>query len=309
MSDSYAVITQDFTSIIDFLRFGMSRANAGKLYYGHGTDNAWDDLLALILGSLSLPLDVDPLLLQGQLTSNEKALLCQQLERRILGRVPVPYLTKEAYFCDLSFYVDERVLIPRSPIAELIKQQFSPWVMADDVERVLDLCTGSGCIAIACCYAFPDALVDAVDISSDVLQVAKINQQRHDLQEVLTLIESDCFDAVPPTRYDIIVSNPPYVSHEEMQTLPKEYSHEPNLALEAKNNGLAIVEKILSSAHAYLSEQGILVVEVGNSEEALLEAYPHVPFTWLDFEQGGQGVFVLTAEQLKEYFADIPGEL
>ena len=302
MPDSYEVMTRDFKSIIDFLRFGLSRANAAGLYYGHGTDNAWDDILALILGSLSLPLDLDPLLLHGQLTQDEKNLLCKRLEQRILSRVPTPYLTQEAHFCDLSFYVDERVLIPRSPIAELIKQQFSPWIEAEEVGRVLDLCTGSGCIAIACCEAFPDALVDAVDISTDALAVAEVNLERHGLQDVLTLIESDCFDAVPAVKYDIIVSNPPYVGFDEMETLPEEYLHEPKLALEATNNGLAIVEKILFNAHAYLTDRGILVVEVGNSEEALLEAYPDVPFTWLDFEMGGQGVFVLTCEQLKKHF-------
>ena len=302
MSVTYAIATQNFKTIIDFLRFGLSRANAADLYYGHGTDNAWDDMLSLILGSLSLPHDYDPLLLQARLTNDEKDMLCQQLERRILDRVPVPYLTHDAYFCDLSFYVDERVLIPRSPIAELIKQQFAPWIAVENVDKVLDLCTGSGCIAIACCYAFPEAIVDAVDISPDAIDVAIINRESHGLQDVLTLIESDCFAAVPATKYDIIVSNPPYIGKDEMQTLPDEYRHEPNLALETTNNGLAIIEKILFSAHAYLSDHGILVVEVGNSEDALYEAYPHVPFVWLDFEQGGQGVFLLTCQQLKEHF-------
>jgi len=303
MPDSYAIATRELNTIIDFLRFGLSRANASDLYYGHGTDNAWDDVLALILGSLSLPLDVEPALLYGQLTNDEKKLLSKQLEQRLIARIPVPYLTHEAFFCDLPFFVDERVLIPRSPIAELIKQQFSPWIAPDDVAKVLDMCTGSGCIAIACCYAFPDALVDAVDISTEALAVAEINRQRHAVQDCLKLIESDCFDAVPGTQYDIIVSNPPYVDFDEMKTLPEEYRHEPKLALEANNNGLAIVEKILSSAHAYLSEHGILVVEVGNSEEVLLDRYPNVPFTWLDFERGGQGVFLLTCEQLKEHFS------
>lgn len=302
MPDSYAVITREFNSIIDFLRFGLSRANAEGLYYGHGTDNAWDDILALILGSLTLPSDTPPVLLHATLTQEEKIILCNQLEKRILSRIPVPYLTHEVYFCDLTFYVDERVLIPRSPIAELIKQQFSPWIAEEKVERVLDLCTGSGCIAIACSYAFPDAVVDAVDISADVLDVAEINRQRYGLQDGLNLIKSDCFDALSPREYDIIVSNPPYVGSDEMQTLPEEYRHEPTIALEAANNGLAIVEKILFSAHAYLSDHGILVMEVGNSEEALLEAYPDVPFTWLDFENGGEGVFVLTCEQLKKHF-------
>lgn len=302
MTDSYAFATQDFTSLIDFLRFGLSRANAASLYYGHGTDNAWDDILALVLGSLSLPLDVDHILLSATLSREEKIMLCQQLERRIIERVPVPYLTHEAYFCDLPFYVDERVLIPRSPIAELIRQQFSPWIDVCNVERILDLCTGSGCIAIACCYAFPDVKVDAVDISSDALIVANLNQQRHGFDDELSLIQSDCFDAVTGIQYDIIVSNPPYVGQDEMQSLPDEYHHEPKLALEATNEGLAIVEKILHSAAAYLTEHGILVVEVGNSEQALVDAYPQVPFTWLDFEKGGQGVFLLTRQQLVDYF-------
>ena len=278
MAHPYAIATQHFSSIIDFLRFGLSKATEESLYYGHGTDNAWDDIFALVLGSLSLPLDVDPLLLQGRLTSEEATHLCQQLEQRICNRVPVPYLTHEAYFCDLSFYVAEKV------------------------ERVLDLCTGSGCIAIACSAAFPDAWVDASDLSPEALTVADINRARYGLEEVVTLIESDCFSAIPATRYDIIVSNPPYVSFDEMDTLPEEYRHEPKLALQAEANGLVIVEKILRHAHAYLSEHGILVVEVGNSEQALVDAYPHVPFTWLDFEQGGHGVFVLTAQQLREYF-------
>ncbi len=305
MTVSYSIATQDFKSIVDFLRFGLSQANVKGLYYGHGTDNAWDDIVALVFDTLSLPFDLESVYLQACLTTDEKALLCQLFQRRIHDNVPVPYLTKKAYFCGLSFYVDERVLIPRSPIAELINQHFSPWVDESRVERILDLCTGSGCIAIACSYAFPEALVDAVDISPEALEVAEINRAEHGLQDVLNLIQSDCFAALATTdRYDIIVSNPPYVSHEEMATLPSEYRHEPKLALETTNNGLAIVEKILYSAHDYLNDHGILVVEVGNSEDALVDAYPHVPFTWLDFERGGQGVFLLTAQQLKEYFSE-----
>ena len=304
MTVSYHTALQEFKTIVDFLRFGLSQANAQPLYYGHGTDNAWDDMVALVLGSLSLPLDLDPLLLQGCLTDEEKMVLAKQLQRRIQEHVPVPYLTNKAYFCGLSFFVDERVLIPRSPIAELINQQFSPWTDERRVERILDMCTGSACIAIACNYAFPHAQVDAVDISPAALEVARINREQHGLQGSLMLIESDCFDAVPAVRYDIIVSNPPYVGHAEMQTLPAEYKHEPSLALETSNNGLAIVEKILHTAHAFLSEHGILVVEVGNSEDALVAAYPEVPFTWLDFEHGGQGVFLLTYDQLIDNFSE-----
>ncbi|KTC77017.1 50S ribosomal protein L3 N(5)-glutamine methyltransferase [Legionella brunensis] len=303
MTDSYKTAITEFETIIDFLRFGLSQANANNLYFGHGTDNAWDDMLALILESLHLPPDVDSLLLQARLTAAEKQVLVELLSRRIIDKVPVPYLTNKAYFCELPFYVDERVLIPRSPIAELIKQQFSPWLIAERVERVLDLCTGSGCIAIACSYAFPEAIIDAVDISPEALEVAAINCERHDLQDTVNLIESDCWANLPMARYDLIVSNPPYVGYEEMQTLPAEYRHEPKLALETENNGLAIVEKILARAHDYLTEDGILVVEVGNSEQALEEAFPKVPFTWLDFEHGGHGVFLFTRQQLKTYFS------
>jgi len=294
--------TEELGTTLDFLRFSLSAAIEANLYYGHGTDNAWDDMRSLILRSLSLPYDIDEQLLHGRLTTTEKKYLCQQLEKRINQRVPVPYLIKEAYFCDLPFYVDERVLIPRSPIAELIKNHFSPWVEEDGVNHILDLCTGSGCIAIACCYAFPDALVDAVDISSEALAVAEINREKLGVEDQLHLIESDCFTQVPEKQYDIIVSNPPYVSKEEMQSLPDEFRHEPVLALETAQNGLAIVEVILHQAHRYLSEQGILVIEVGNSEEALCAAYPNVPFMWLEFGDGGQGVFVLTRQQLDEYF-------
>lgn len=295
--------TDELITILDFLRFSLSCAIEAQLYYGHGTDNAWDDMRSLILRSLSLPYDADLMLLNARLTTTERKHLCQQLEKRIHQRVPVPYLIKEAYFYDLPFYVDERVLIPRSPIAELIHEQFSPWIEEDSVHNILDLCTGSGCIAIACCYAFPEAQVDAVDISSEALAVAEINKERLEVEDQLTLIESDCFNQVPAKQYDIIVSNPPYVGKEEMQTLPDEYRHEPVLALETSKNGLAIVEKILKSASAYLSDHGILVVEVGNSDEALCEAYPLVPFTWLEMSQGGHGVFLLTKQQLVEHFS------
>lgn len=292
----------ELVTVLDFLRFSLSYAATAQLYYGHGTDNAADDMRSLVLRSLSLPYDVDPMLLHGKLTTSEKKFLCQQLDKRINQRVPVPYLIKEAYFCDLPFYVDERVLIPRSPIAELISEQFAPWINPDEVTSILDMCTGSGCIAIACAYAFPDAQVHAVDISSQALEVSAINVKKLEVGDQVTLIESDGFTKVPQKRYDIIVSNPPYVGKEEMQTLPDEYRHEPVLALETSNNGLAIIEKILISAHDYLNDGGILIVEVGNSEEALCEAYPSLPFTWLEMEHGGSGVFLLTKEQLQTAF-------
>ena len=293
---------KELKNIVDVVRFGMTEATKAGLYYGHGTDNVQDDMWALVLGSLSLSLDCGPLLMQSRLTSAEKRHLAAQLQARIVRRVPVPYLTQKAYFCGMSFYVDPRVLIPRSPIAELIQRQFQPWLNPDRVQHVLDLCTGSGCIAIALCHAFPNALVDAVDLSEDALAVAAINRAEHGLgEEGLQLIASDCWEKVPNTRYDLIVSNPPYVGDVEMASLPQEYLHEPDTALRTANNGLYLVEKILAHAHQYLNESGILVVEVGNSEDVLVEAYPEMPFTWLDFENGGQGVFLLTAQQLRDY--------
>ena len=297
---------QNITSlprILDFLRYGLSYANSKKLYYGHGTDNAWDDIWALVLGSLYLPLDIDPILLDARLTPDEQKHLMEQLNRRVIDRVPVAYLTQQAYFCGLKFYVDQRVLIPRSPLAEMIQQQFAPWILEDQVVNILDLCTGSGCIALACCAAFPQAQVDGSDLSADALVVAEINAQQHGVLDQVHWYLSDGFDQLPQKSYDIIVSNPPYVGGDEMQTLPVEYMHEPNMALQAASNGLAFVEQILPQAYRYLSEHGILVVEVGNSDQALMEAYPEVPFLWLDFEHGGHGVFLLTRQQLITYFS------
>lgn len=301
----YKEALQELQTITDFLRFGISEASKQGLFYGHGTDNVQDDIWALVLGSLFLPQDVELVLLQARLTLVEKRLLTERLMRRIMEKVPVPYLTNIAYFCELPFYVDQRVLIPRSPIAELIGQHFSPWVNEpSQVQHILDLCTGSGCIAIACKHAFPNASVDAVDLSADALEVAAINAEKYALnhdEAGFQLIQSDCWDNVPTRRYDIIVSNPPYVGDEEMATLPKEYLHEPDMALRTKNNGLQVVEKILEKAHNYLTEEGILIVEVGNSCDPLGDAYPDLPFTWLEFERGGQGVFLLTSKQLKTY--------
>ncbi|OYV56648.1 MAG: ribosomal protein L3 N(5)-glutamine methyltransferase [Legionella sp. 21-45-4] len=237
------------------------------------------------------------------MTDEEREHLATCLSKRILDRVPVPYLTHEALFCDLPFYVDERVLIPRSPVAELIKTQFEPWINCEKVTSILDLCTGSGCIAIACCYAFPEAAVDAVDLSKEALVVAEFNRQKLGVEAQLELIQSDCFDEIPTgKRYNVIISNPPYVGLEELESLPKEYAHEPRIALWADRNGLEIVERILNSAASYLHDEGILIVEVGASDALLSETYPEVPFTWLDFAEGGEGVFLLTKAQLLQYF-------
>lgn len=289
---------EELLSIKDFIRWGYSQLNQSGAYFGHGTDNALDDIYALIMQALHLPFDMPDSYHDTRLTIAERSKIVEWLEQRVKNRVPTAYLSNEAWFAHLPFYVDERVLIPRSPIAELIDAEFSPWLQADNVHRILDLCTGSGCIAIACAYAFPEARVDAADISTDALDVTRLNIEKHGLADQVTAIESDVFVNIPGAKYDLIVSNPPYVSQQEMQALPDEYRHEPALGLEAGDDGLDIVHRILAQAGDYLAGNGILIVEVGNSEAALVQAYPDVPFLWLDFARGGEGVFMLTAEQV-----------
>lgn len=291
----------DLKTIRDFIRFATSGFNAAGLYYGHGTDNAWDEAVALVLHTLHLPHDVNSSVLDARLTQEEKNTLSELIDLRINKRIPVPYITHEAWFSGLPYYVDERVLIPRSPIAELIESQFEPWINSDDTQHILDLCTGSGCIAVTCAKTFPDAMIDAIDISKEALAVAKINVLKHSVEDQVNLIESDLFSALSQQKYDIIVSNPPYVSTEEMFNLPNEFLHEPKLGLAAGTQGLDFAVRILRDAAQYLQPNGILVVEVGNSEYALADYFPDVPFTWLEFQRGGGGVFLLTAEQLAEY--------
>jgi ribosomal protein L3 glutamine methyltransferase len=285
---------------VDFVRWGASLFNAADIHYGHGMDNAIDESLTLVLHVLHLPHGLDRELMTAALTADEKAMVLSLFRRRLQERIPVSYITNEAWFAGLKFYVDERVLVPRSPIAELIEAGFIPWVDPDAVSHVLDLCTGSGCIAAACAHYFPGVMVDAVDISKDALAVAWININNLGLEDQVALLQSDLFEAIEQgTRYDIIVSNPPYVDAESMATLPREYRHEPALGLAAGTEGLDIVMRILRDAPDYLSDDGILIVEVGASMDALIEACPEVPFTWLEFERGGEGVFLLTAEQCR----------
>ncbi|MER2582666.1 MAG: 50S ribosomal protein L3 N(5)-glutamine methyltransferase [Candidatus Competibacter sp.] len=287
-------------TIRDLIRWGASRMNEAGLHFGHGTDNAIDEAAALVLHALYLPPDLHAEYLQSYLTPTEKQAAIQLLERRIAERKPAAYLTNRAWFMNLPFYVDERVLVPRSPLAELIERHFAPWLPdSRKVETILDLGTGSGCIGIACAYAFPDARVDLADISADALAVARRNITEHGLDDQVEAIQSDLFSALKGRRYDLIISNPPYVGQEELDNLPSEYHHEPRLGLAAGAEGLDVVAEILSQAADYLQRDGVLIVEVGNAQYALCEAFPDVPFTWLEFEHGGQGVFFLNASQLK----------
>lgn len=292
---------QELTTVLDWVRWGASEFTRHKLFFGHGTDNAWDEALALVLHVLHLSHDVPNIMMQANVTTEERKQILDLIEKRIFSRMPLPYLTNKARFAGIEFYVNEHVLIPRSPIAELIQKNFSPWVDENKVFKILDLCTGSGCIAIACAMYFPESEVDAVDISKQALKVAQRNIEQLGLEEHVCLIESDLYNDVPVQEYDIIVSNPPYVGQDEFNQLPKEYNHEPSLALVAKDDGLEIVNRILKDAAKYLSKDGILVVEVGNSEEALVARYPEVDFVWLEFEHGGSGVFLLTKKQLMQY--------
>jgi ribosomal protein L3 glutamine methyltransferase len=296
--DDYRKSTKGLKSIIDFYRFTMTLCQFKVIYLGHGHADLSDECLHLILGSLGLPWDWPEAYWQARISEEERLYLASQFYQRFEKRIPTAYLTHQSYFCGLEFYVDERVLIPRSPIAELIEEGFVPWVNPEEVTNVLDLCTGSVCIAAALAHAFPDAEVDAIDIDTDALTVAQYNLEQLGLDEQVRLIKSDGLNALSNEQYDIIVSNPPYVGHDEMQTLPKEYTHEPQHALEAENNGLALVDHILKQAKKFLKPHGILVVEVGNSDLAVMEAYPELPFIWLEFERGGHGVFLLNAADL-----------
>lgn len=293
-------VAHELHSIQDFLRWTYSVFNRADIYYGQGYDNAWEESLQLVLGGLQLPLDLPTELFQSRLTHSEKETLVQLVLARIQQRVPVAYLTNSAWFCGHEFYVDERTIIPRSPISALIQDRFEGLLDAVP-QRILDLCTGGGCIAIACAYAFPEAEVDAVDLSFDALNVAEINIERHQLAHRVFPIQSDLFANIEGQKYDLIVTNPPYVDEEDLAEMPEEFHCEPELALGSGMDGLDITKQILKLAPNYLTENGLLVCEVGNSMVSLIEQYPEVPFEWVELKNGGLGVFALRYKELVKY--------
>ncbi|MBE7926793.1 50S ribosomal protein L3 N(5)-glutamine methyltransferase [Pseudomonas saudiphocaensis] len=286
----------------DYIRWAVSQFHAGQLFHGHGTDNAWDEARQLVLGALHLPWEIADSYLDCRLEDDEREHLQELLRRRIVDRVPTAYLLGQTWFCGLPFIVDERVLIPRSPIGELIERRFEPW-LAKKPARILDMCTGSGCIGIACAYEFLDAEVVLADISFDALEVANCNIEHHGLDDRVYTVQSDGFDELPGQRFDLIVSNPPYVDAEDFADMPDEYHHEPALGLACGNDGLDLVRRLLAEAADHLTDSGSLIVEVGNSQEHVKAFYPEVDFTWLEFVEGGHGVFLLAASQCREYQA------
>ena len=288
-------------TIAAMLEYGETLFESQGLYFGHGTTNAWDEAVYLLSFALQLPPNADREVLAQELTAEQQGSIKALFERRISERIPAPYITGQAWFCGLPFIVDERVLIPRSPIAELIMAGFEPWCRYEP-KQVLDLCTGGGCIGIACAYAFAEAEVVLSDICADALAVATMNIAGHDLSNRVTVLESDLFSGVATGQtFDLIVSNPPYVDAEDIASMPEEYQHEPELALASGDDGLDFIRRLLRQAEQHLSAAGILVVEVGNSWVALERAFPIVPFVWLEFSEGDSGVFVLTRDQLVEH--------
>jgi len=299
-TDAPEVMTS-LTTLRDYIRWAASRFSQAQIAFGQGTASALDEAAALVLHTVHQPYNLADNYLGAALTLPERQAIIDVVDQRIELRIPSAYLTHEAIFAGLSFYVDERVLVPRSPIAELIEQRFAPWVDEDQVEAILDLCTGSGCIAIACAYAFPMAEVDAVDLSADAFDVARINIDKHGLAESVMLYHSDLFAELADQQYDVIVSNPPYVSLAEWQQLPAEFLAEPAMGFKGGESGLDLVIRILAESVNHLTDQGILVVEVGSSAQTLQARFPEVPFCWLEFERGGDGVFLLTGEQVQDY--------
>ena len=289
----------ELLTLRDWLRYAVSTFTEADLTFGHGSENAYDEAAYLLLHTLHLPLDTLEPFLDAKLTAQEKVTLLDILQRRVEQKIPAAYLTHEAWLGEFKFYVDERVIVPRSFIAELLRERLFPWVAdADNTTAVLDLCTGSGCLAILAALAFPNARVDAVDLSPEALEVAKRNVIDYQLHNQISLIQSDLFAQLGGRQYDIIISNPPYVDAESVAALPAEYLHEPKLALGSGNDGLDATREILKQAASHLTPHGILIVEIGHNRDVLEAAYPDLPFTWLDVSAGDQFVFLLHRNDL-----------
>jgi ribosomal protein L3 glutamine methyltransferase len=295
----------ELRSLIDFIRYGATRFGQAGLTFGHSYDNALDEATQLVLHALHLPHDLSPAYGAARLTAEERDLVLSLFERRIRERIPACYITGEAWFAQLAFKTDPRALVPRSPIAELIESGFEPWLGGRWVQRALDLCTGSGCIGIATAVHNPEWQVDLVDISEDALDLARENIARFEVGERVRAIRSDLFAGLAGEQYDLIVSNPPYVTHAEVDALPAEYAHEPELGLRAGDDGLDLALKILRDAPEHLTENGLLIVEVGESERALVRLLPEVPFAWVEFKVGQMGVFVVERGDLVAHAATI----
>ena len=299
MSKDSSTVMQNFQSIRDYIRFAVSQFNQAKLFFGHGSSDAYDEAVYLILQTLHLPLDRLEPFLDAQLTKDEQAQVLNNIQQRVEKRIPAAYLTHQAWLGDFSFYVDERVIVPRSFISELLLEQLNPWISdPDSINNVLDLCTGSGCLAILAAHAFPNCNIEAVDLSADALAVAKRNVAEYALQSRINLIESDMFTKLDSNQYDLIISNPPYVDAESVSALPQEYLHEPELSLGSGNDGLDATRIILKHAAQHLTENGLLIVEIGHNRDVLEAAYPNLPFTWLDVSSGEQFVFMLHRNDL-----------
>jgi ribosomal protein L3 glutamine methyltransferase len=295
-----STLSMELSTIRDWIRYAVSQFEVSDIFYGHGADNSYDEAIWLIMSGLHLPMDTLENFLDANITSTERDHLANLIEQRVTNHTPTAYLVKEAWLHDFKFYVDERVLVPRSFIAELLlDDSLTPWIeFPEMVESAADLCTGSGCLGILLAHAFPDATVDVIDISPDAIDVSNINIANYGLEEQVTAIQSDMFAALAGKTYDVLISNPPYVDAPSMAALPTEYRNEPQLALGSGTDGLDHTHTILHEAANYLTDEGVLIVEIGHNREALLEAYPAVPFVWLDTSAGDQFVFLLTKAQL-----------
>ena len=295
----HTTASTELLTIRDWLRYAVSQFEASDIFYGHGTDNAYDEAVWLVMSALHLPMDTLNNFFDARITIAERSKLSQLLEQRISSHTPTAYLVKEAWLQGLKFFVDERVLVPRSFIAELLNDDLSPWIEYPElVESAADICTGSGCLGVMLASAFPNATVDVVDISTDALEVANINIANYGLEDQITAIQSDMFTALKGRKYDVIISNPPYVDAPSMAELPAEYRNEPKIALGSGNDGLDHTHTLLREAGHYLNENGILIVEIGHNRDALQAAYPNIAFNWLEVSSGNEFVFLLTKAQL-----------